>query len=107
MAPRKMKLQLQQQLVAQKPEMKLKGLKAKMGLIKQNAKCSRDEQKKIRAKFVEFQRQCDGMKQETEMMIKRTARTQLKLALMFSILKARQGGDSVKAAEFTRLLRLV
>ncbi|OMO81574.1 hypothetical protein COLO4_23514 [Corchorus olitorius] len=39
------------------------------------------------------------------MILKQTARTHIKLALMFGILKAREGGDSAKAATLTHFLR--
>ncbi|KAK8640207.1 hypothetical protein V6N13_007966 [Hibiscus sabdariffa] len=98
MAPRKTKLQ--------KPgvEKDMK-VKAKMGRIKQNGECLREEQRRIRAKFGEMERKCDRLKEETESIIKQTAGTQIKLALMFNILKAREGGDFIEATKLTKFLR--
>ncbi|KAK9015952.1 hypothetical protein V6N11_007039 [Hibiscus sabdariffa] len=60
---------------------------------------------KLRAKFGEIERQSHRLKAETEMVMKQTATTQIKLALIFNILKAREGGDFIHAATLTRFLR--
>ncbi|KAL4311583.1 hypothetical protein GQ457_01G056280 [Hibiscus cannabinus] len=101
MAPRKMKLQR----VALKVRAKLKQVKAKIGEAEGNGKCLREEQRKLRAKFGEIERQSHRLKAETEMVMKQTATTQIKLALIFNILKAREGGDLIQAATLTRFLR--
>ncbi|GMI73527.1 hypothetical protein HRI_001022000 [Hibiscus trionum] len=79
MAPRKMKLQM---------------VKAKIGKAEENGKCLK-----------EMERQGHRLRAETEMVMKQTARTQVKVALMFNILKAREGGDFIQAATLTRFLR--
>ncbi|KAK9015950.1 hypothetical protein V6N11_007037 [Hibiscus sabdariffa] len=68
----------------------------KMGKMKENGECLREEQREIRGKLGEMERQCERVKEETEMMVKQTARTQIKLALMFNILKAREVETSLK-----------
>ncbi|KAL4385405.1 hypothetical protein GQ457_15G014790 [Hibiscus cannabinus] len=68
------------------------------GESKQNGECLREEQRRIRAKF-------GRLKEETEMVIKQSAGTQIKLALMFNILKAREGGDFIEASKLTKFLR--
>ncbi|XP_039047941.1 uncharacterized protein LOC120188612 [Hibiscus syriacus] len=106
MAPRKMKLQV---VSAQEKDMKVRvqfqRVKPKMGKRKEKGECLREEQRETRVKFGEMERQCDRLKEETEMMIRQTARTQMKIALMFNILKAREGGDLIEAAELTMFLR--
>ncbi|KAK8496296.1 hypothetical protein V6N13_100144 [Hibiscus sabdariffa] len=106
MAPRKQKLQVEKEMEkGTKVRVQFKRVKAKMGKMKENGECLREEQREIRAKFGEMERQCVRVKEETEMIVQQTARTQIKLALMFNILKAREGGNFIEAAEFTKLLR--
>ncbi|KAK8496292.1 hypothetical protein V6N12_063865 [Hibiscus sabdariffa] len=93
------------QMVALKVRAKLKQVKAKIGEAEGNGKSLREEQRKIRAKFGEIERQSHRLKAETEMVMKQTATTQIKLALTFNILKAREGGDFIQAATLTRFLR--
>ncbi|XVF21484.1 hypothetical protein REPUB_Repub12eG0094300 [Reevesia pubescens] len=108
MAPRKMKQ------VAMKPEMErklkvkvelVKRVKEEMGKIRKDQECIREEQSKVLGNFLEVERQCDQLKEETEMIIKQTARTRIKVVLMFKILKARECGDSIEAATLTHFLR--
>ncbi|XVF32306.1 hypothetical protein REPUB_Repub17cG0070700 [Reevesia pubescens] len=107
MAPRKMKQ------VALKPEMEknlkvrvgVKRVKAEMRKIREDQECIRDQQREIRRKSGEIERQCDQLKEETEMMMMQTARTQIKVVLMFKILKTREAGDSIGAARLTQFLR--
>ncbi|KAK8506106.1 hypothetical protein V6N11_059879 [Hibiscus sabdariffa] len=101
MAPRKMGR------VSSKPQAEgklgVRGLKARR--VKEEQECLRDEQRKLVARFDEIERQCDQLKQETEMIVKQSAITRAKLLLMFRILKARESGDLVQAANLTRFLR--
>ncbi|KAK8494009.1 hypothetical protein V6N13_128140 [Hibiscus sabdariffa] len=108
MAPRKMGQ------VSSKPQaeaklgvrgLKARRVKAEMGKVKEEQECLRDEQRELVARFDEIERQCDELKQETEMIAKQSAITLAKLFLMFRILKARESGDLVQAANLTRFLR--
>ncbi|XP_039047942.1 uncharacterized protein LOC120188613 [Hibiscus syriacus] len=94
MAPRKMKQRTKQ--VKEKIEKEKE---------KENGECLREEQRKIRAKFAEMERQGDRLRAETEMLMKQTARTQIKMALMFNILKAREHGHLIEASTLARFLR--
>ncbi|KAL4308971.1 hypothetical protein GQ457_01G056270 [Hibiscus cannabinus] len=86
-------------------EVRVQFKRVKANKMKENVEWLREEQREIRGKLGEMERECERVKEETEMMVKQTARTQIKLALMFYILKAREGGNFIEAAEFTMLLR--
>ncbi|XP_039003820.1 uncharacterized protein LOC120130717 [Hibiscus syriacus] len=79
--------------------------KAEMGKVKEEQGCLRDEKRKLVTKFNEIAKQCDELKEETEMIVKQSAITRAKLLLMYGILKARESGDLVQAAILTRFLR--
>ncbi|KAA3458685.1 hypothetical protein EPI10_013269 [Gossypium australe] len=49
------------------------------------------------ANFEEIERLCNQLKQETQMLTKQSAMTQIRLALIFNISKAPQGGYLVEA----------
>ena len=53
-------------------------------------------QSEVRGKLKAFEMECEELQEETKFMIQRSALTQVRLALMFNILKARQEGDFVK-----------
>ncbi|GMI69264.1 hypothetical protein HRI_000595700 [Hibiscus trionum] len=82
-----------------------KRAKAKMGKVREEQECLKDEQRKLMTRFNEIAKQCDELKEETEMIEKQSAITRAKLVLMFGILKARESGDLVHAANLTRFLR--
>ena len=67
----------------------------------------KEAQSEVRGKLMAIEMECEILQEETKFMIKRSAFTQLRLALMFNIIKARQEGDFVKAAQITQLLRLI
>ncbi|XP_021281057.1 uncharacterized protein LOC110414285 [Herrania umbratica] len=98
---------------APKPEMSnnvrvrlhIKRVKAEMEKIREDQQRLREEQSKIRGRSGEIESQLDLLKMETEMIMKQTASTQIKLLVMFKILKARAGGYSAEAARLTHFLR--
>ncbi|EOX94285.1 Uncharacterized protein TCM_003868 [Theobroma cacao] len=85
--------------------LQVKRVKAEMGKIREDQQRIREEQSKIRRRSGEIESQLDLLKKETEMIIKQTASTQIKLLLMFKILKARAGGYFTEAARLTYFLR--
>ncbi|XP_021293475.1 uncharacterized protein LOC110423563 [Herrania umbratica] len=110
MAPRKTKQQ------ALKPKTLKKNLKARLqaeqlkavtGKIREDQKCIREKQRELRGRFGEIERQCVQLKEATELIVKQTARTQIKLLLMLKIMKARRGGDFKEAAMLTHFLRVI
>ncbi|KAK8674409.1 hypothetical protein V6N13_112700 [Hibiscus sabdariffa] len=84
-----------------------KRVKSEMGKVREEQECSKDEQRKLITRFDEIAKQCDELKQETEMIEKQSAITRAKLVLMFGILKARESGDLVQAANLTALVKLL
>ncbi|MBA0822336.1 hypothetical protein Goarm_019143 [Gossypium armourianum] len=87
---------------------KAKRLKAEMvGKVRDDQLCLKEEQIKSITKFGEIERQCHELKQEVQMIAKQSAMTGIKLGVMLGILKAREGGDLVQAANLTRFLREV
>ncbi|XP_039020367.1 uncharacterized protein LOC120152159 [Hibiscus syriacus] len=82
-----------------------KRVKAEIGKVRKEQECLKDEQRKLITRFNEIAKECDELKEETEMIEKQSAITQAKLVLMFGILKAREAGDLVQAANLTRHLR--
>ena len=67
----------------------------------------KEGQRWVREKFEAIEEECEQLRKETTEMIKQSAITQIRLALMFNILKAREEGNFAKASHLTQLLRLV
>ncbi|OMO81551.1 hypothetical protein COLO4_23516 [Corchorus olitorius] len=110
MATRKMKQRVSQARTATPKNLRVmkfqvKRVKAEMGKVREDQECIREEESKIRGQFDEIERQCDKLKEETEMIVKQSVRTHIKLVLMFNILKAREAGNSVRAATLSHFLR--
>ncbi|XVE48474.1 hypothetical protein DITRI_Ditri01bG0004900 [Diplodiscus trichospermus] len=82
-----------------------KRLKSEMEEISEEQKNIREGQRQVKQKFEAIESECEELKRETRLIIQQSARTQVKLALMFRILKARETGDSSTAAYLTEMLR--
>ena len=67
----------------------------------------KDEKRQVQEKFEEIEEECDQLRKETKQMIQQSAKTQIRLAFMFNILKAWQAGDFAEASQLTQLLRSV
>ncbi|KAK8498050.1 hypothetical protein V6N13_121447 [Hibiscus sabdariffa] len=61
----------------------------------------KEAQSQVREKLTAIQMECELLQEETQLMIQRSAFTQLRLSLMFNILKAREEGHLSKAAQIT------
>ena len=85
----------------------LKRLKSEMEEISEEQKNIREGQIQVKEKFEAIESECEELKRETRLIIQQSVRTQVKLALMFRILKARETGDFNTAANLTGTLRLV
>ncbi|KAK6283254.1 hypothetical protein POUND7_017079 [Theobroma cacao] len=83
---------------------RFKRLKTEMEEISEEQKGIRDGQRQVREKFEAIESECEQLKKETKFIIQQSARTQIKLVLMFRILKAREESDSATAANLTQLL---
>jgi len=84
-----------------------KRLKTEMEEIGEEQKNIREGQRQVKEKFEAIETECEELKRETRLIIQQSARTQIKLALMFRILKAREAGDLDTAAQLTEMLRYV
>lgn len=78
-----------------------------MGKIREDQQCIREEQRNIGERFGDVKRQCDQLREETQVIMKQTACNRIRLILMLNILGAREEGDFDKAATLTRFLKLV
>ncbi|XWS40457.1 hypothetical protein CRYUN_Cryun18bG0142000 [Craigia yunnanensis] len=82
-----------------------KRLKSEMEEISDEQKNIREGQRQVKEKFEAIESECEELKRETRLIIQQSARTQIKLTLMFRILKAREAGDFNIAAQLTEVLR--
>ncbi|KAK8568786.1 hypothetical protein V6N13_106667 [Hibiscus sabdariffa] len=62
-------------------------------------------QGQVGTKLTAINQECEQLRQETNQIIQQSAHTQLRLSLMFNILKARQQAHFHKAQHLTALLR--
>ena len=97
---------------ALKPKMKslktrMQRLKEEMEEISQDQKCIREEQRNIGNRFGDVKIQCDQLREETELIMKQSACTQIRLSFMFDILRARKDGDIDKADTLVHFLNIV
>ncbi|XWS10391.1 hypothetical protein CRYUN_Cryun39dG0073700 [Craigia yunnanensis] len=58
-------------------------------------------------RFGEVKRQCDQLRDETELIMKQSACTQIRLSLMIDILRARKDGDIDKTDTLVHFLKIV
>ncbi|KAB5573350.1 hypothetical protein DKX38_000544 [Salix brachista] len=86
---------------------KIKRLRAEMGEISKQHESIRQGQKEMRERFVEIESECDQLKKETQIISHASDNVQLRLNIIFKILKAREEKDFRKAADLTSSLRLV
>ncbi|XVE67541.1 hypothetical protein DITRI_Ditri08aG0169300 [Diplodiscus trichospermus] len=82
-----------------------KRLKSEMEGTSEVQKDIREGQRQVKEKFEAIETGCEELKRETQLIIQQSAITQIKLALMFRILKAREAGDFNTAANLTEMLR--
>ncbi|KAK8651674.1 hypothetical protein V6N13_141262 [Hibiscus sabdariffa] len=80
-------------------------LKGEVEELRKEQSNIREGQWQVRQKLKAIETECEALHEESKVMVQKSARTQIRLALMFNILRAREEGDLVKAARFTHLLR--
>ncbi|CAK7335918.1 unnamed protein product [Dovyalis caffra] len=73
--------------------------------INEGQKRIREGQEEVREKFQEISEEAAKLKEETNLISKQSAANQLRLDLMFEIIKARAENDYAKDAELTQALR--
>ncbi|XVF14772.1 hypothetical protein REPUB_Repub09cG0090400 [Reevesia pubescens] len=84
---------------------KFERLRAEMGEISEEQRNIREVQRQVREKMEGIESDCEELKRETRIIVHQTARTQIKLAIMFGIFKASQQSDFATVANLKRLLR--
>jgi CHASE3 domain sensor protein len=67
----------------------------------------RHGQKEVREKFEEISKETAKLKEETNIISKQSAANQVRLDLMFQIIKARSENDAPRDAVLTQILRFV
>ncbi|KAJ6314064.1 hypothetical protein OIU78_017676 [Salix suchowensis] len=80
-------------------------LKTDMVEIGEGQKRVREGQRVIRQKFEEIESECRSLREETMNITRQSDYNQIRINLMFAILKARQDSDFARADHLTRLLR--
>ncbi|XP_052490558.1 uncharacterized protein LOC105792783 [Gossypium raimondii] len=75
-----------------------------MKVVSKEQKSIKEGQRQVGAKLQAINYECGQLRRETNRIIQQTATTQIRLALMFNILKAREEGDFTKAHQLTALL---
>ncbi|KAJ6950459.1 hypothetical protein NC651_004201 [Populus alba x Populus x berolinensis] len=80
-------------------------LKTDMVEIGEGQKRIREGQREIRQKFEEIESECRSLKEETMNIAKQSDYNQVRINLMFSILKAREDNNFAHADHLTGLLR--
>ncbi|MBA0733907.1 hypothetical protein Gogos_017870 [Gossypium gossypioides] len=83
----------------------MKRLRVEMKEISEEQREIKVGQKKVREKFEAIELECEELRKETILITQQTANTQIRLALMFQILKARQNQELDKATILTHALR--
>ncbi|KAK8313342.1 hypothetical protein V6Z12_D01G103200, partial [Gossypium hirsutum] len=84
---------------------RMKRLRVEMKEITAEQREIKEGQRQVREKFEAIELQCEELRKETMLMTQQSAKTQIRLALMFQILKARQNQELDKAAILTHALR--
>ncbi|XVE74275.1 hypothetical protein DITRI_Ditri12bG0004000 [Diplodiscus trichospermus] len=84
---------------------RFKSLKAEMEEMSKEQEGIKEGQRQVREKLESIEEECGQLRKQTKEIIQQSAITQIRLALMFSILKARQEGNFIKASQLTQLLR--
>ncbi|TYI96910.1 hypothetical protein E1A91_D01G107100v1 [Gossypium mustelinum] len=84
---------------------RMKRLRVEMKEISEGQREIKVGQKKVREKFEAIELECEELRKETILITQQTANTQIRLALMFQILKARQNQELDKATILTHALR--
>ncbi|KAK8260895.1 hypothetical protein V6Z12_D13G149900 [Gossypium hirsutum] len=86
------------------PNSGMKKLRVKMEEINEEQKNIRELQGELREKIEAIDLECEQLREETTMVRQQSVNTQIRLALMFQILKARQNHDFAQASHLTSTL---
>ncbi|KAJ6347178.1 hypothetical protein OIU76_003803 [Salix suchowensis] len=83
----------------------IKRIRDEMVEIREGQKRIRKGQKEVREKFQEINKEAAKLKEETNLITKQSAENQIKIDLMFQIVRARAENDAAKDATLTQTLR--
>ncbi|XP_039030143.1 uncharacterized protein LOC120164506 isoform X1 [Hibiscus syriacus] len=84
---------------------RMKRLRSDMEEISEEQGKIKEGQRQVRVKFEAVEMECEQLRRETNMVMQQSMSTQLRLAFMFQILKARENQDFNQAAQLTAALR--
>ncbi|XVE53444.1 hypothetical protein DITRI_Ditri03aG0003500 [Diplodiscus trichospermus] len=84
---------------------RMKILREEMEEISEEQKEIKEGQRQVREKFEAIEMECEQLRKETMLIIQQNASTQIRLALMFQIFKARENHEFSKASQLTCALR--
>ncbi|EOY14031.1 Uncharacterized protein TCM_033112 [Theobroma cacao] len=83
----------------------MRRLTAQMEEVTSEQERRKEEQRQLKDKLKAIEAKCDQLRKETAIVIQQSASTQIWLALMFEILRARENRDFTKAAQLAQPLR--
>ena len=83
----------------------MRRLKVETNEIRKEQENVKRGQWEVKKKFEAIQFECEQLRKETDLITKQSVNTQLRLGLMFQILRARETNDFNKATILTQLLR--
>ncbi|XP_039014951.1 uncharacterized protein LOC120145128 [Hibiscus syriacus] len=84
---------------------RIKRLRVEMKEIDEEQRKIKEGQRQVKEKSEAIEIECEELRKEALLMTQQSASTQMRLALMFQILKARENLEFDKAAIVTRALR--
>ncbi|KAL1063538.1 hypothetical protein V6Z11_D13G149500 [Gossypium hirsutum] len=84
---------------------RMKRLRSDMQEISREQGKIKEGQRQVREKFEAVESECELLRKETNIIMQQSMSTQLRLAFMLQILKARENHDLDQAAKLTSALR--
>ncbi|GMJ11636.1 hypothetical protein HRI_004832800 [Hibiscus trionum] len=84
---------------------RMKRLRSEMEEISVEQGKIKEGQRQVREKFEAVEMECELLRKETNIIMQQSMSTQIRLAFMFQILKARENQDLDQAAQLTSALR--
>ncbi|KAK8478936.1 hypothetical protein V6N13_049415 [Hibiscus sabdariffa] len=84
---------------------RIKSLRVEMKEISKEQRQIKEGQRQVKQKSQAIELECEQLRKEALLITQQSASTQLRLAFMFQILKARENQELDKAAMFTHALR--
>ncbi|KAK8479274.1 hypothetical protein V6N11_064501 [Hibiscus sabdariffa] len=91
----------------QQMEQKIQSLKRNMEKIRMDQQGIREEQTRVKQRFAIVKQQCEECREEINLISREATMTQLRVGLIFQIMRARKDGNFSKAHYLTRFLRFI